>query len=132
MQTEGRIASELIREFVMAAHGNLERVQELLIENPNLLHASYNWSGDDWETALGAAAHVGRRDIALYLLEKGARMDIFAATMLGKLEIVQAILTVQPEAKYASGPHGISLIQHARMGGEKAEHVLTYLSSVNE
>lgn len=102
MQTDQSIANELVREFVMAAHGNLERVQELLVENPSLLHASYNWSGDDWETALGAAAHVGRRDIAHYLLEKGARMDIFAATMLGKLEIVQAILTVQPEAKHAS------------------------------
>lgn len=45
MQTEGRIAGELVREFVMAAHGNLERVH-------------YNWGGDDWETALGAAAHV--------------------------------------------------------------------------
>ena len=55
-----------------------------------------------------AAAHVGRKDIALYLLEKGARMDIFAAAMLGELEVVQAILVAQPEALRASGPHGIS------------------------
>ncbi|MBC6974567.1 ankyrin repeat domain-containing protein [Bacillus sp. Xin] len=129
MQTEERITNELVREFVMAAHGDLEKVQELLEESPSLLHASYNWGGADWESALGAAAHVGRRDIALYLLEKGARMDIFAATMLGKLEIVQAILVTQPEALYASGPHGIPLLQHARMGGEEAHGVFEYLAA---
>ncbi len=77
MHTEERITTELVREFVMATHGNLEKVQELLVESPSLLHASYNWGGSDWESALGASAHVGRKDIALYLLEKGARMDIF-------------------------------------------------------
>ncbi|MBE7102229.1 ankyrin repeat domain-containing protein [Bacillus cereus] len=128
MQTEERITAELVREFVMAAHGDLEIVQELLAESPSLLHASYNWGGSDWESALGAAAHVGRKDIALYLLEKGARMDIFAAAMLGKLEVVQAILVVQPEALFAPGPHGISLLQHARMGGEKAQRVFEYLT----
>ena len=30
MQTDERITTELVREFVMAAHGDLERVQELL------------------------------------------------------------------------------------------------------
>ncbi|OFD40029.1 hypothetical protein BWGOE3_43910 [Bacillus mycoides] len=128
MQTEERITTELVREFVMAAHGDLEKVQELLAESPSLLHASYNWGGSDWESTLGAAAHVGRKDIALYLLAKGARMDIFAAAMLGELEVVQAILVVQPEALFAPGPHGISLLQHARMGGEKAQRVFEYLT----
>ncbi len=68
MQTEERITTELVREFVMAAHGDLE-LQELLVESPSLLHASYNWGGSDWESALGAS-HVGRKDIALYLLER--------------------------------------------------------------
>ncbi|MDR4410358.1 ankyrin repeat domain-containing protein, partial [Bacillus anthracis] len=94
---------------------------------PSVLHASYKWGGSDWESALGAAAHVGRKDIALYLLEKGARMDIFAAAMLGKLEVVQAILVAQPEALRASGPHGIYLLQQARMGVEKAQRVFDYL-----
>ena len=35
---------------------------------------------------------MGRRDIALLLLENGARMDIFSAAMLGHLEIVRATL----------------------------------------
>ncbi len=77
MRTEERITTELVREFVMAAHGDLEKVQELLAESPSLLHASYNWGGSDWESALGAAAHVGRKDIALYLLEKGCSNGYF-------------------------------------------------------
>ncbi|EJS59130.1 hypothetical protein ICG_01170 [Bacillus cereus BAG1X1-3] len=40
MQTEERITTELVREFVMAAHGDLERVQELLFESPSLLHGA--------------------------------------------------------------------------------------------
>ena len=35
MQTEERITIELVREFVMATHGDLEKVQELLVESPN-------------------------------------------------------------------------------------------------
>jgi len=47
MRTEERITTELVREFVMVAHGDLEKVQELLAESPSLLHASYNWGGSD-------------------------------------------------------------------------------------
>jgi hypothetical protein len=36
MQTEERITIELVREFVMAAHGDLERVQELLEKEARL------------------------------------------------------------------------------------------------
>ncbi len=31
MRTEERVTTELVREFVMAAHGDLEKVQELLL-----------------------------------------------------------------------------------------------------
>lgn len=39
---------------------------------------------------------MGNRDIALFLLEKGARIDIFAATMLDKLDIIKAIIEDGP------------------------------------
>lgn len=125
------LSVELVREFVTAAHLDLEKVQMMLEAEPALLHASYNWGGSDWETALGASAHVGRQDIARFLLAQGARMDIFAAAMLGELELVQAILKVQPEAAQALGPHGIPLIRHAIMGGKEAEHVVHFLEKRN-
>jgi len=63
----------------------MEAVKKLLEETPGLLNASWDWGGGDFETAMGGAGHMGRADIAEYLINKGARMDIFVATMLGKL-----------------------------------------------
>ena len=69
-------------------------------------------------------------DIANYLLDHGARIDIFVAAMLGKLEIVKAALSAYPEAKNIPGPHGIPLIAHAEAGGEDAKAVLEFLESL--
>ena len=128
MRTEERITTELVREFVMAAHGDLEKVQELLVESPSLLHAAYNWGGSDWESALGAAAHVGRKDIALYLLEKGARMDIFAADYAGRIRSCTSYFSSATRSITCIWSTWYSLLQHARMGGEKAQHVFDYLT----
>jgi hypothetical protein len=73
---------------------------------------------------------MGARDIALYLLSKGARMDLFAAAMLGKVDVVKAACSVFPEIHKALGPHKIPLIQHARKGGAEAAEVVKFLESV--
>jgi hypothetical protein len=117
----------LVQAFVAQSHSHLERVKELLAEEPALINASWDWGGGDWETGLGAAAHMGRKDIANFLLENGARLDLFAAAMLGKLEIVKAALEAYPDAINTPGPHGIPLIAHAKAGGEEASKVLEYL-----
>ena len=120
----------MVQEFVGRAHGDLERVKELLGQEPGLANAAWNWGGWDWETALGAAGHMGRRDIALYLLENGARIDLFVAAMLGKLDFVRAALEAFPDALHVKGPHGIPLIAHAKAGGEEAAAVVEYLQSL--
>jgi hypothetical protein len=124
------VESKLVHEMVMVSHGDLPRVMELVRQEPALVNAVWDWGGGDWESALGAAAHVGRRDIAEFLLAHGARIDLFAAAMLGKLEIVQATLAAFPDAIHISGPHGIPLITHAEMGGAAAQSVLEYLQSL--
>ncbi|MCG7334809.1 ankyrin repeat domain-containing protein [Sporosarcina sp. ACRSM] len=120
---------ELVKAFIIAAHGNLEEVKKLLAIEPALLHAVINWGGDDWESGIGAAAHTGNRAIAEWLLEQGARMDIFAAAMLGELELVRAMVTLQPTVVNAKGPHGIPLIRHAQMGGELSRPVYEFLET---
>ena len=77
-----RIDAALVEEFVGKAHGDPARVTALLEQEPNLVNSCWDWGGGDWETALGAAAHMGRRDIAELLLSKGARIDLFAAAGL--------------------------------------------------
>lgn len=122
--------SDLVREYIVAAHGNFQEVKRLLEQEPDLVNAVINWSKDDWESGLGAAAHTGNKDIAELLLERGARMDVFAAAMLGELSIVKGIIERQPNALHAPGPHGIPLIRHAQMGGKEAKSVLEYLRSL--
>ena len=129
MEKKIAIEAKLVNEFVVQAHGNLQRVQILLEQEPRLIHSAWDWGGGDWETALGAAAHMGRRDIALYLVEQGARVDLFAAAMLGELTIVCAILTAFPQMRDQRGPHGIPLLSHAQKGGKEAEAVVAFLQS---
>ena len=130
MDKKPALEAKLVEEFVGNAHGNLQRVQELLAQEPALVNATWDWGGGDFETALGAASHMGRRDIALFLLDRGARLDIFAAAMLGRLEVVKAAREAFPEALHTAGPHGIPLVTHAEMGGMEAETVLEYLQSL--
>jgi len=120
---------EKVQSFVANAHGDLEVVRALLSEEPALVNAAWDWGGGDWETGLGAAAHMGRRDIALFLLENGARLDIFAAAMLGDVEVVRAMLAAYPEKRDELGPHGIPLAAHARAGGDEARAVLDLLQT---
>jgi hypothetical protein len=119
--------AELVQAFVSNAHGDLDTVRELLEREPALVNATWDWGGGDWETGLGAAAHMGRRDIASFLLEHGARLDIFAAAMLGETEIVRAMLTAFPPLREAPGPHGIPLLAHAKAGGAEAREVVALL-----
>jgi hypothetical protein len=122
-----RLDPALVENFVAQAHSDLDRVRDLLRGEPALVNAAWDWGGGDWETALGAAAHMGRRDIALLLIAEGARIDVFAAAMLGQLGVVREIVDAFPEVRSARGPHGIPLLMHAEAGGEPAAAVLEYL-----
>jgi hypothetical protein len=114
--------------MVSNAHGDLDFVREALAEDPTLANAAWDWGDGDWESALGAAGHMGRRDIAEILLAHGARLDLFVAAMLGELEIVEAMPAAHPEMREAKGPHGIPLLNHAEAGGEPAQAVVDFLT----
>jgi hypothetical protein len=124
-----RLDPETVQSFVANAHGDLDVVRSLLADEPALVNAAWDWGGGDWETGLGAAAHMGRRDIAIFLLENGARLDIFAAAMLGDVEVVRAMLASYPAKRDELGPHGIPLVAHARAGGDEARAVLELLET---
>ncbi|HJR58922.1 MAG TPA: hypothetical protein VJ813_05990 [Vicinamibacterales bacterium] len=118
------------REIVGVSHGNLARVKELVSASPALARASWEWGYGDWETALGAASHVGHKEIAAVLLAAGAHPTIFSAAMLGHLETVRAFVSATPGIQKTRGPHGITLLDHAR-AGESGE-VVKYLESVGD
>jgi hypothetical protein len=130
MEKKPALEMTLVQDFVGKSHADLDGVKELLGREPALINSAWDWGGGDWETGLGAAAHMGRRDIATYLLENGARLDLFAAAMLGHLNIVKATLEAYPEAVNIPGPHDIPLIAHAQAGGNEARQVYEYLKSL--
>lgn len=124
------ISQDLIDEFVGNAHGNLARVQELLAQHPALLNARASWD----ETALAAAAQVGRRDIAEYLLAAGAPLDICTAAMLGRVDAVTGFLRADPSLAQATGAHGIPVLYHAAITNRKqvAKLLLAAGADVNQ
>lgn len=123
---------EVAREMVTVAHFDLKRVKELAEAHSSLALAAWDWGFGDWESALGAASHMGNRPIAECLISRGARPSLFSAAMLGQLDVVKALVAAQPGAQSIRGPHGISLLAHARMGGEAARPIFDFLRSLGD
>jgi len=110
--------SEQVREFVTAGHFDLDKVTSMLADNPALLNAAYAWSETDHETAVMAATQTGNRAIAEYLIEQGAPVDIYTASMLGQREVVIEMLDEKPELIQTHGVHGIPLLAFASLSGD--------------
>jgi hypothetical protein len=120
----------LVQSFVGVCHRDVEEARRLVERYPPLARASWDWGFGDWETGLGAASHVGRRNIAELVLAHGGRPTIFSAAMLGQLDVVRAFVSASPGIQGTPGPHGITLMSHARAGGADADAVVKYLESV--
>ncbi|MEZ4810887.1 MAG: hypothetical protein R2819_11070 [Allomuricauda sp.] len=118
-QQEELLEKELIMDFVSAAHRNLEETRQLLEKYPLLLNCNYQWKKGDFETAMGGASHVGRKDVAEYLIGKGARMDIFNYAFLGYDGFIKKIISDHPQLLHSYGPHGFTLLHHAEVGERK-------------
>ena len=122
----------MAQDFVIFAHSDLNMTKKLLDREPGLINATLDWGAGDWETALGGASHMGRKDIVKFLLSRGARIDIFCAAMMGQLDAVKAFLQLEPKLIDAKGPHGFTLHFHAQAGGKEAEAVLDHLQSIKK
>lgn len=122
----------LVSDFVIYAHSDLDMTRKLADRDPTLVNAFMDWGAGDWESGLGGACHMGRYDIVEFLLSRGARMDIFCATMMGQLDIVKAMLKLEPKLIDARGPHGFSLHFHGQLAGKNADKMVAYLQSVKK
>ncbi len=120
-------AADRAREFVGASHVRLDRVTEMLGEDPGLAKSSWDWGFGDWETAIGAASHTGQTGIIEVLVAHGARPSLFTMATLDEVDAVRAVIENVPNADALEGPHSISLYDHARAG--KAARVMEYLES---
>lgn len=121
-----RAPAARVAEFVGACHVRIDRVRDMLAEEPGLARASWDWGFGDWETAIGACSHTGRIEIIELLLAHGARPDVFTMATLDEVDAVRAYVERVPNAGSIDGPHSISLFRHARAGG--ADRVTDYLA----
>ncbi len=129
-QEELPLDKKVVEEFVRVSHGQMDKAVAMLEEYPNLLNAAHDWQQGDFETGLGAASHVGHKELARYFLDKGAQTNIFTACLFGEITIVKAMLTAFPKTLHAKGPHGFTLLHHAEKGGDEAEEVKAYLMAL--
>jgi len=118
---------DLVKEFVIAGHMDLPKVQTMLAEQPNLVHCKYDWGNGDFEEAIEGAGHMGNKEIAQYLIDARSRVSLFVLTMLGKTELVKPVLEAYPKLIFANGPHGFTLLHHAKQGGKDGEGLYNYL-----
>lgn len=124
------IKLEIVKEFVGVCHGKFDRAKEMLENDHLLLHVSNDWGGGDYESGIEAAGHVGNKEIATYLLSKGARYNVYLACMLGHLEVVKQVLTFNSSLLNSKGAHGFTMLHHALRGGEDSLAVVEYLKSL--
>ncbi|MFT3911516.1 MAG: hypothetical protein QM737_18980 [Ferruginibacter sp.] len=133
------IQLDIASEVVGVSHFDLDRLKVLVNARPELAKANWDWGFGDWESAIGAASHVGRKDIVDYLISMGAVPNIFTYAMLGELEMVRSIITLTPGIQKNFGPHGITLLQHAKTGLQtagvdkaKAQQLINYLQALGD
>lgn len=123
------LSQETINQFVMAAHFDLAKVQQMLVTQPALLNENADWL----ETPIQAAAHTGSSAIAEYLIEQGAPIDICTAAMLGQTQTVAELLSAHPELALATGAHNIPVLFFPMIHGHRliAEMLLNAGALVN-
>ena len=132
----------MVREVVGAAHADFDKLKELVGARPELAKATYDWGFGDVESAIGASSHMGRKDMAEFLMSHGARPNIFTWAMMGKIDAVSSIIESSPGVQRIPGPHGITLLGHAKMrlrrslveGDEKRqqEELVSYLENLGD
>ena len=125
-----KLDAELVKQFVGVCHGDFEKVKELYAQEPKLIFSSHDWGNGDFENGIEAAGHTGGKEIAYFLLEKGARINFFTLCMLGHFKTIKRMLKDFPYLLNAKGPHGFTPLHHANQGKEGAEKVKKYLVSL--
>src|ERR1051326_3274407 len=126
----GTVEQSVIERCVGSAHGDFATVRELVERHPEIVDARAPWD----ETPIQAATQMGRRDIIEYLLEKGAPLDVFTASVLGSDDVVRAELDATPGLARTRGVHDLPALYFPAIGGQvaTAELLLSAGADVND
>lgn len=102
--------------FAAASLGFREHLRKALARKPELVHARLPFGA----TPLHMAAESGRGDMAEFLVEQGAPLDLVGAAELGWTERVRELLEKQPAVVNAkSGSFGFTALHSATSKGHR-------------
>ena len=110
-----QLTQEEANLFIIECHYDLDVVKRKLEEKPELVKA---YNSETVESALGASGHMGREDIAEFLLGNGAEMELATAAMLGHRELIAGALKQDPANACKGGAHNIPIAFHAALSGD--------------
>jgi ankyrin repeat protein len=99
-------------EFVGQSHGNLAFVTDAVRTEPRLVH-SVATTG---EICVEACAHMGRKPIVEFLLERGAPYSLPTAVMRDDLSRVTQLLDEDPKRIQERGAHDFALLWYPVIG----------------
>jgi ankyrin repeat protein len=118
-------------QVVGLAHTDFDEVQRRLELHPELAHAVATTT----EAAVEASAHMGRRDLVDYLLDKGAPYSLLTAVMKGDTQAAARLLAEDPLRIHERGPHDFALLWYpiiGRCGTDMAELLLYHGAEVEQ
>jgi uncharacterized protein len=109
--------------------GNLSRINELLQANPSLA----NTKAKNGVSILLLALYYGYQDIALAIAAKKPVLDIFEASVLGKIENVRSLIQRDHSLVDSYSPDGFTPVALAAYLGQKdvTEYLLEEGANVN-
>lgn len=125
------IPTKLQNETTGSSHFDLERVRELLDEEPRLIHAL----STDAELAIEACSHTGRRDIIRLHLDRGAPLSLPTAIGVGDLDHARWLLRRDPLLVNERGAHDFPVMWYpsiARGSVAAAEMLLQFGASLEQ
>jgi ankyrin repeat protein len=104
-----------VNQFASFAHVDFDKVKELFQATPALLNTRASWD----ESAIEAAAHMGRFEMAAWLAERGFAVSTCTAALLGQETLVKASLATDPLAVHERGAHDIALLAYTAFAREQ-------------
>lgn len=127
--SESPAATSSAALFAAISAGDLDQVRQLINDQPELVNAR----NQDGLGGVMAALYMGQRPIADLLADSGTDLDIFAATSLGKHDLVRQMLQDDPALATARSVDGWTPLHLAAFFGHTpiAATLLEHQAEVN-
>jgi hypothetical protein len=106
------VPAKVQSEITGVSHFNRARVQEMLGEDPRLIHAI----SSDAELAIEACGHTGQREVIRVHLDHGAPLSLPTAISLGDLDHARWLLGQDPRLVHERGPHDFPVMWYPAIG----------------